>query len=163
MEILVTVVILASLAGLASAMVRSGIQSANKSKCLSNLRQIGIGLELYLQDHNQRLPTLAPARRSRADPQAALETVLIEYVESELVFRCPADPEEWEKTGSSYMWNFTQNGKPVSQLSFFNTDEPSRIPLVVDKEAWHPGGSEGSSNFLYADSSAENRLRLNVN
>ncbi len=162
-EILVTVAIIATLAGLSTIAIGSGIRSAHRSKCLSNLRQIGVGLELYLQDHNQRMPVLVAARRSRHDDEPALETVLIDYLENELVFKCPADPEEFAQTGSSYMWNTTQNGTPVSQLSFFNTDDPSRIPIVIDKEAWHPGGGDGTSNILYADRSAENRLRLGVN
>lgn len=161
-EILVAVVILATLAGLATLGVRSGIRSSHRAGCVSNLRQIGVGLELHLQEHGQRLPVWVAGRRSRDEDVPALETELIEYVESELVFRCPADPVEFEKTGSSYLWNHTQNGQPVSQLTFFNTDDPSRIPLVVDKESWHPGGEDGTTQFLYADRTTDNRLRLGV-
>jgi hypothetical protein len=159
---MVVVLIIASLSAIGTLVVRSGVRSAHKANCLSNLRQIGMGLELCLQDNSQRMPVMLAGRRSRDEDVPVLETVLLEYVENELVFKCPADSEEFAKTGSSYMWNPTQNGLHVTQLSFFNTDEPSRIPLVVDKESWHPGGSDGSSNFLYADRSAENRLRLDV-
>lgn len=160
---LTAVAIIAALMGVATFVARTGIQSANQANCLANLRQIGGGLELYLQDHHQRLPTLVSARSSRQDPQPALETVIIDYLESETVFRCPADPESWQETGSSYMWNLTQNGKHISELSFFFTEDPTRIPLVVDKEAWHAKGKSKSANFLYADHSAENRLRLTTN
>ncbi|MFU8894075.1 MAG: type II secretion system protein [Luteolibacter sp.] len=159
-EMLVVIGIIASLAAIGSLVIRTGIRSAHKANCLSNLRQIGVGLELYLQDHSQRMPVLMAGRRSRHEDVPVLETVLLEYVESELVFQCPADSEEFLKTGSSYMWNPTQNGLHVTQLSFFNTDDPSRIPLIVDKESWHPGGDGGSSNFLYADRTADNRLRF---
>lgn len=159
-EMMVVVLIIATLAGIGTVVVRSGIRSAHKASCLSNLRQIGVGLELYLQDNTQRMPMLLAGRRSRSEDVAVLETVLIDYVGSELVFKCPADPEEFMKTGSSYMWNLTQSGLLVTQLSFFNTDDLSRIPLVVDKESWHPGGIDGTSNILYADRTAENRLRL---
>lgn len=161
-EMLVVVLIIAALSAIGTVVVRSGIRSAHEAGCLSNLRQIGVGLELYLQDNSQRMPELMAGRRSRDEEVPVLETVLIDYLESELVFKCPADSEEFTKTGSSYMWNPTQSGLHVMQLSFFNTDDPSRIPLVVDKEAWHPGGSDGSSNFLYADRTSDNRLRLAV-
>ena len=162
-EILVGVVMLAALAGLTTIAVRSGIRSSHRAGCVSNLRQIAVGLELYLQEHGQRMPVWVAGRRTRGENVPALETGLVDYVESELVFRCPADPGEFEKSGSSYLWNHTLNGQAVSQLAFFTTDDPSRIPLVLDKESWHPGGQEGSTNFLYADRTTDNRLRLEVN
>lgn len=162
LEMLIALVIVAALAGIAYPLIRSGVRSADQAGCLNNLRQIGVGLELYLQEHTQRMPVLEAGRRSREEDLPVLETVLIDYLETERVFECPADPGEFRRSGSSYLWNTTQNGLHVSQLSFFGTDEASRIPLVVDKEAWHPGGEKGSSNFLYADQTAENRLRFGV-
>lgn len=161
-ELLVTLVIIAALAGIAYPIIRSGVRSAEKATCLSNLGQIGIALELYLQEHGQRMPELEAGRRSRSEDVPVLETALADYVESEDIFECPADPEQFRKTGSSYLWNTTQNGLHATRLSFFGTDEASRIPLVIDKEAWHPGGDDGTSNFLYADQTAENRLRFAV-
>lgn len=162
-EILVAVVILATLAGLSTIAVRSGIRSSHRAGCVKNLRQIAVGMELYLQEHNQRMPVWVAGRRSRSENVPVIETELIDYVESELVFRCPADPDEFEKTGSSYLWNTTQNGLLVTELAFFTTDDPSKIPLVVDKESWHPGGEDGTTNFLYADRTTDNRLRFDVN
>lgn len=161
-ELLVTLVIVAALAAIAYPIIRSGVRSAHQAGCLTNLRQIGTGLELYLQEHGQRMPELEAGRRSREEDLPVLETVLIDYVESESVFECPADPGEFRRSGSSYLWNTTQNGLHVTKLSFFGTDQPSRIPLVIDKEAWHSGGGKGTSNFLYADQTAENRLRFAV-
>jgi len=161
-EMMVVVAIIAVLSAIGALVVRSGIQSARKASCLTNLRQIGMGLELYLQDNSQRMPMLVAGRSSRSEELPVLESVLLEYVETEMVFKCPADPGEFVKSGSSYLWNSTQSGLHVTQLSFFNTDDPSRIPLVVDKESWHPGGSDGTTNILYADRTAENRLRLAV-
>jgi prepilin-type processing-associated H-X9-DG protein len=46
---------------------------------------------------------------------------------------------------------------PVSKLSFFGIkDRPDKIPLVIDKEAWHPHGT----NFLYADQSSSSKARF---
>jgi hypothetical protein len=41
----------------------------------------------------------------------------------------------------------------------YGTDK--RIPLVTDKEDWHPG--ESGTNFLYADLSASNKVKFGVN
>jgi prepilin-type processing-associated H-X9-DG protein len=45
----------------------------------------------------------------------------------------------------------------VTNLSFFGIeDRPEKIPLVSDKEAWHPDGT----NFLYADFSGSSQIRF---
>ena len=72
-------------------------------------------------------------------------------------FHCPADKKEFQKSGSSYLWNSTQNGRHVSQLVFFGVKgRPDRIPLIYEKETWHPSGM----NFLFADMSSSNKLRF---
>ena len=57
-EVLVVLAIVVALAGISFPLVRSGLRASQKAGCLANLQQIGIGLESYLQDHNQRMPEL---------------------------------------------------------------------------------------------------------
>ena len=159
-ELMITVLIVAALAGISYPLIRSGIRSAHKAECLSNLRQLGTGLELYLQDNNSIMPDLEAGRRDRAEDIPVLETVLSEYVESAEVFHCPADNEQFAKSGSSYVWNSTQSGLRRNKLSFFGNTRPERIPLIIDKEAWHPG-DEGT-HFLYADMTATNKVHFVV-
>jgi len=160
-EILVVLAIVVTLAGIAYPLIRSGIRSSHKAGCLSNLQQIGIGLESYLQDHNQRMPELEAGRKSRTEETPVLEVLLEPYLQSEEVFHCPADSEIFAASGSSYLWNTTQNGLPRTKLSFFGQEgDLSKIPLVIDKESWH--GGEAGSNFLYADYSATNRLKFSI-
>ena len=161
-ELLVVVLIVAALAAIGTAVIRSSIRSSHKAACLSNLRQIGVGLEMYLQDHNALMPTLAAGRQSRQEDIPVIETALLPYLESKDVFECPADPEAFAQSGSSYLWNTTQNGLHVTQLAFFGTEDASRIPLVADKESWHSDAGEGGTNILYADRSADSRLRLST-
>ncbi len=156
-ELLVVLSIVAVLAGIAYPVGGSLIGRSREAACLGNLRGIGIGLQGYLQDHGQRMPELAAGRASRSEDLPVLETVLLPYVGSPDVFHCPADRRVFGKTGSSYGWNTTQNGLHVSRLSFFGIeDRPDRIPLISDKEAWHPGGV----NFLYGDSSSSGKARF---
>lgn len=160
-ELLVALLIIAGLAGIAFPLIRGGMRAADQAGCLSNLRQIGLGLEAYLQDHGQRMPVMESGRRSREEDVPVLETVLAPYLENDAVFRCPADPGVWEKSGSSYLWNSTQNGLRRNQLAFFGTERPERIPLIIDKEAWHPQSLEGT-NFFYADLTSSNKVRFSV-
>lgn len=164
MELLVVVVIIAALAGIAFPLIRTGVRKSQKATCLTHLRQIGTGLELYLQENFQKMPKdWQMSRASREEDVPVLETELAPYLGEDAVFECPADNEQFRATGSSYAWNPLVNGEPAGDLEmgfggFVITDDPSRIPLVFDKEGWHGG----TQNYLYADQSAEGRVRLSV-
>jgi len=156
-ELIVVIAIIGTLAGIAIPMGRSMVRRSREASCLNQLRSIAIGMQGYLQDHQNRLPELATGRNSKSSGEPVLETVLLPYVESEEVFHCPADDHEYGKAGSSYGWNHTQNGLHVDKLAFFGIQaRPDKIPLVFDKEAWHPGGT----NFLYADFSSSAKVRF---
>jgi prepilin-type N-terminal cleavage/methylation domain-containing protein/prepilin-type processing-associated H-X9-DG protein len=156
-EMLIVVAVVATLAGIGVPLVRSALARSREAACLTKLRSLGVALEGYLQDHNRILPGLAMGRSSRNDDTPVLETVLLPYVEAPDAFKCPQDDREFAKSGSSYFWNHLQSGLPVTKLSFFGIeDRPERIPLISDKESWHPGGT----NFLYADQTGSNKVRF---
>lgn len=156
-ELLIVIAIIAVLGGIAVPVSLSMIAKSREAACLGNLRSIGIGLQGYLQDNNNRLPVLALGRESKSSQEPVLETVILGYLEDEESFHCPADKEQFAKTGSSYNWNITQNGLHVSKVAFLDMeDRPESVPLISDKESWHPSGT----NFLYADFSSSNKPRF---
>ena len=156
-ELLVVVTIVAILLGIGVPLSRSLIARSREASCLNNLRSLGVALQGYLQEHNNVMPVLKAGRSSKTDDEPVLETVLLPYLQTEDAFHCPADAKIFAKSGSSYLWNSTQNGLPYGDLSFFGIkDRPDKIPLITDKEAWHPGGT----NFLYADLSSSNKPRF---
>jgi len=156
-EMLVVLAIIGALAGIGDPVTRSFIAKSREAACLTQLRLLGVALQTYVQEHNDKMPELATGRASKTEDLPVLETVLLPYLETADAFQCPADKVQFEKSGSSYLWNSTQNGLHVSQLSFFGIkDRPDKIPLITDKESWHPGGT----NFLYADSSISSKPRF---
>ncbi len=157
-ELMITLAVVAALAGVAYPVGRSLLAKSREASCHGQLRSLGVALQGYLQDHQQTLPDLAVGRSSRDEEVPVLETVLLPYVETADAFKCPQDPEEYINSGSSYAWNSTQNGRRTSQLEFFGIDDnrPQQIPLIADKEAWHPSGA----NILYADMTSANQLRF---
>ncbi|MEO8615771.1 MAG: type II secretion system protein [Luteolibacter sp.] len=158
-ELLVVIAIIGALAGIAYPLTTSFIGKSREAACLNNLRSLGVGLQTYIQEHNERLPILEAGRKSKSEDLPVLDTVLLPYFESPEAFKCPADHEKYASTGSSYLWNSTQSGQLISQLVFFGIkDRPDKIPLITDKEAWHLG----KVNFLYADLSSANKQRFVV-
>ncbi len=154
-ELLVVIAIIAVLAGIGYPVTRSFIAKSHEAACLGNLRSLGVALQSYLQEHNQIMPDLQSNRSSKNDEVAVLDTVLLPYLDSPEAFKCPADKTDFEKTGSSYVWNKTQSNRPISDLYFFDVRE-DLIPLVFDGEARHPSGT----NILSADYRSSNKPRF---
>jgi prepilin-type N-terminal cleavage/methylation domain-containing protein len=158
-ELLVAAAILAALAALVVPVARYALGRARASSCLGQLRSIGVALESWLQDHNDRMPELEPGRRAKSEDIPVLENTLTIYLTAGDAFRCPADHGHFDSSGSSYLWNSTQSGRHKMQLEFFGAGgDPHLIPLVTDKEAWHPG--KAGINILYADYRVTNELRF---
>lgn len=154
-EMFVALAIVGTLAGVAYPITRSFIGRSREAACLGNLRSLGVALQTHLQENNNIMPEMEAGRASKSEGVPVLDTVLLPYLETEAAFRCPADKEQFEMTGTSYSWNSYQSGRHVSQLYFFWIRE-DRIPLITDKESWHPSGT----NFLYADLSSSNKVRF---
>ncbi|RYD25337.1 MAG: type II secretion system protein [Verrucomicrobiaceae bacterium] len=157
-ELLVVMVIIAVLAAALYPIVRSVFAKSREAACLENLRGLGTAMQGYLHDHNDTMPELSIGRGSKTEDVPVLDTVLITYAGTAESFQCPEDKKEFAKSGCSYNWNHLQNGRRASDLYFFGVPE-ELIPLISDKEAWHPGGT----NFLNADLSSSNRPRFVTN
>jgi prepilin-type processing-associated H-X9-DG protein len=128
--------------------------------CLSNLRQIGVGVNLYLAEHDLTIPTLQSARNSVSQNVPAIDTVLAPYLKSPAVFVCPSDSKIAKATGTSYYWNSALNGQKLGSLNFLKlTADQSQIPLLSDKEGFHPF-QQNKVNILYADGHADKQLQF---
>ena len=166
-EVLVVVAIIAMLAALLLPALGRAKESARATACLSNLRQTGIALQIYVQDNNNRLPVM---RDAPTDPAVAatntfptINKVLLSQLGNTNVLHCPDDlPKYFETTGSSYSWNSLLNGEDADHLVVFGLNfNPHEIPLVFDKEDFHKArGPNKAVNYLYADGHIKNLLTI---
>jgi prepilin-type N-terminal cleavage/methylation domain-containing protein len=154
-EAVIVLAIIAVLFAIVYPVGRSMMAKSDEAACLELLRAQGVGLQSYLNEHNDIMPVMETGRSSKTDNVDVLDTVLMNFVGTSESFRCPADHKQFAKTGCSYNWNHLQNGRRSSDLYFFGVPE-ALIPLITDKEAWHPGGT----NYLNADLSSSNRPRF---
>ena len=161
-ELLVVIAIVAILAAVAVPGLFMARQRGWTASCLSNLHQVGLALRMHVQDHEGRMPAWQN-RASRADPVPAMDTELFRDQPGTRVFRCPADrPRLFETTGTSYFWNFTVNGQPLETMfSIIGGDNPTRIPLISDKEGFHPEVPD-KVNILYADGHVAKELQFST-
>lgn len=166
-ELLVVIAVIALLAALLVGPLGRARETARATACLSNLRQIGFALQLYTQDHGNRLPVMrdgliVPNAPNPLPPVPGMETVLAPYLTAD-VLRCPSDRQKlFEKTGSSYAWNSLVNGADADQLKLMNISfHNHQVPLVYDKEDFHRARGPGKGvNYLYADGHIKNLITL---
>ena len=168
-ELLVVIAIIAILAALILGPVTRSKEAAKGAACISNLRQIGIALQLYVDANNQRLPTMydkpvvVDTNQPPTNAQASVEIVLQGDLGNINVLRCPSDRNEiFERTGSSYSWNFFLNGQRADDLSALGLKfDAHAIPVFYDKEKFHAArGANKEVNYLYADGHIKNLLAI---
>jgi prepilin-type N-terminal cleavage/methylation domain-containing protein/prepilin-type processing-associated H-X9-DG protein len=167
-ELLVVIAILGVLAALLLPALSRAKESARSAACLSNLRQIGVALQLYVQENEHRMPVMGNASVGTnaspgIHPLPTMNVVLSNHLGSVKVLRCPSDNKQlFEQTGSSYWWNELINGQPADQLRLFSIDFDShQVPLVMDAEPFHRArGEKLGVNYLYADGHIQKLLEI---
>lgn len=161
-ELLVVIGLVVLLVAILVPTLRTAQQVARTTACLSNTRQMGVLLNAYLVTSDGALPTLNN-RGATTDPGPALDTLLVPESGDTSLYRCPADNAGlYEATGSSYFWNFTVNGQRIDRIfSIVGGDAPSRVPIVSDKEGFHPELKD-KIVVLYADGHAERALIFSI-
>ncbi len=129
-ELLLVIAIIAILMALLMPAVASVRQRADSISCANNLRTIGAGLQLYLQDHNFIYPCIQPLPDSHVYPQSfqptpfqSLTDAFGAYGVTQKTIQCPSDIKSpgggsYAAYGSSYDW------KPTLD------DENSSNPLI---------------------------------
>ena len=161
-ELLVVIAIVGALASLLLPALSRARESARSTACLNNLHQVGIALQLYVSENNNKLPRMRDHSLTTTNELPAPEQVLWAHLGSSNVWRCPSDRKQiFETTGSSYAWNSLLNGQDAEHLKALFLDKPQQIPVFFDKEDFHAArGPKKGVNYLYADYHIRNLIEI---
>jgi prepilin-type N-terminal cleavage/methylation domain-containing protein/prepilin-type processing-associated H-X9-DG protein len=99
-ELLVVIAIIAILAAILFPVFAQAREKARQTGCLSNVKQIGLGIQMYVQDFDEYVP-----RNAYADPPRVAEgdhfvncssprwmDVIQPYIKNTQLHNCPSDP-----------------------------------------------------------------------
>ena len=164
-ELLVVIAIIAILAAILFPVFARAREKARQTSCLSNVKQLGLGILMYAQDYDERLPLDGIWLVGAVYPTAPFWDIrILPYVKNQQIYICPSARGNPTRT---YRYNVPL-GMQGAKLSAI--DRPSNTVLLVDAvggwfnnlNAWglrsegdimetHSGGA----NFGLADGSAK--------
>lgn len=165
-ELLLVITIIALLAGMLFPVTTSMIERARTTKCMSNLRQLGIAAHAAATDNDNRFPIIEIDTQNPIhapeDNALPLSEAFTRYGITAAVLQCASDlkgPNWFAKTGASYMWQPYAEDEPTAAISIYTRrgqfpGRQSRVRLATDYEAVHTAEAVGGrrrSNTLYAD------------
>jgi len=175
-ELLVVISIIAVLMSIVLPVLGGVRESARRTACLSNLKNIGAALEIHRSDNDGLLPyalplndTVTAALTGAPDPDSHL-TVLGDLVESREVFICPDDDQipvealesangpiglhsSYEYTAGFFMLQReNQVGDPNPEIAvskFYENEAPRDLHVMADASDFHEGGPVRDRNALF--------------
>jgi len=161
-ELLVVMAIIACLVSLLLPSLATVRAKADTMKCVGNMRQIGVAVNLYVSDHSERTPIIEPWPSqpvyTSTDGAQTMLQALGTYGVTEASLQCPSDlkgPNYYAKEGSSYQWFPGVSNQNTHSISNFfprmtNQNQAmtmSQLFLAFDYSGVHTG----KYNVLYGD------------
>lgn len=139
-ELLVVIAIIAILAAILFPVFSRAREKARQTNCLSNVRQIGLAMQQYAQDYDERFPLAWYGPGSPwndADPNLCKKylDVIEPYVKNTQMFRCPSRPNQGWGSGHAYRpWGYSYNcsGGGASGISLAQIQAPASKIMLGD-------------------------------
>lgn len=165
-ELLVVLAVLGVLVAVLLPGLSGAAERARSTGCLSNLKQVGIALRLYLDENSDHLPVMQNRPRNALGPVGqSIYDILGGKLGNPRALKCPSDRQRWfEETGSSYFWNFLLNGQFAGSLQVMGLPvRENGIPLFSDQAEFHVARGAGrGKNHLYADGAVKTFFTMEI-
>ena len=118
-ELLVVIAIIAILAAILFPVFAQAKEAGKKTACLSNVRQIGVGMILYLNDNDDVYPgndqwEPAASNTNASDPRMPYDMQILPYVKNAQIFSCPDDSAGTRSSAASRtFWDVSYQAKAI--------------------------------------------------
>jgi len=143
-ELLVVIAIISILAALLLPALGRAKERARQVNCLSNARQLGIAVMMYVDDHEDTFPPSADFSIPTSQPDRIWTAKVFPYVQSTAAFGCPSVPNgvfptNWAERGQGSIGYTTATAYDPANTEGFPTptltsmmEVPTVTPLFAD-------------------------------
>ncbi len=146
-ELLVVIAIIAILAAILFPVFAQAREQARKTVCLSNLQQIGLGINMYSQDYDEYLP---PVRDQDSKYiEGNWKDIIQPYIKNLQIFRCPSNPasQVYDESGNA---NSGYNpATPKTYRGYFYYRAFFKSSAAIGSGDWWAGNQYTSIAFPY--------------
>ncbi len=165
-ELLVVIAIIGILAGILLPVLSRARESARKTQCASNVRQIGMGLIMYANENNETFPSdITTVVGDEA--MRSLNLLYDTYVSDNRVFNCPSDTMVTAATNAGMSVSTANDSFDQDECSYgydwlhtladdadvaLAADRPPAIPSATASTANHNARGQ---NVVYVDGHVE--------
>ncbi len=118
-------------------------ETSQQRSCLANLKQLGLGVMMYAQDNDQKLPDAGKWRDQ-----------ILPYTQNEQIFKCPAAPD----LECAYAMNAALSGMKLADIEdwsqvvlFFESNLGVRNATAGPEAVADPPRHKGGNNYAFAD------------
>ncbi len=136
-ELLVVIAIIAVIAAILFPVFAQSREKARQTSCVSNLRQIGLALQQYVQDFDETYPPEVvplPPINGGTDNARPFDRELVPYLKNDAVWACPSDEAIRENTS---VWDGTyklpQTPRSYGIVNRLTTQESATIGSDLDQ------------------------------
>lgn len=140
-ELLVVIAIIAILAAILFPVFARAREKARQASCLSNAKQIGIAMMMYLDDYDECFVSCSNTYR--------WYTPMYPYVKNAQVFKCPSLRNDGGNANTDYVLNgLFAHGLPQSQFT-----RPAEQIMIAERatgvgyDGYHPWPNSSSQNW----------------
>jgi len=104
-ELLVVIAIIAILAAILFPVFAKAREKARASQCLSNLKQLGLGINMYVQDYDERILPRS-TRLGTGSKQLSWQQLIFPYTKNMELTRCPSNPNNTQYVAGSAAYGY---------------------------------------------------------
>lgn len=137
-ELLVVIAIIAILAAILFPVFAKAREKARQTACLSNVKQICLGVAMYVQDFDEKFPSglfnwgngTCSGTMTTSGTEYPWRAAIYPYIKNDQIFHCPSSDSI---TGcQSYGWNDRFGGQSLALIS-----APAQVVLIADVGQWN--------------------------
>ncbi len=167
-ELIVVIAIIAILAAILFPVFAQAREKARAISCLSNMKQIGLGMRMYSEDYDERAGGVStwfcPSQDPEVPPQQGegswqALSLYYPYIKNSQIYRCPDQPSltdygqlVWNPMNGNLYNYFCTNTSPIPLLDMVGENSKGPAGTIIIAEAsnvwlWDWGDQNGASSL----------------